>query len=552
MTDQRQPSAEAETSVAHPVARLVALVALGGVAIGLALVFLPRLNGSSAAVPAASAAVAPPAATPPTGSWLATPTSGLAGTSKSVWVFKRVCKRDGACATDLVRHLPGGMTDEAQLIPSTDSDGKTTFTATFPAIESECENFIRQPGPHPDERAAMSDQYMITWRLTGYEIEAAVESTGQCSTLFDANGGWGWTAIPLSMATPPQPSFAGAERSDCLGLQTKGQALGAPSKSDVTAWLGRAHALLSSTLAKLAALHPPRVEAAVYDEFLAALRSQTNLLSRMRAAAIEGQERLLVTLDEQLTAAGTREAAAAKRAGFECEPTLPDGESESSLPNCQAVGITAAGGKEGACIGTNLNETGAAINVVRNAGQTLQMPGYNVRLLATRLLSMRVNPDVNTGPHPGVHGWLVSFEIAVTNTGGTPLAFDTNGADTELELPYTTPNSESLAVYEWVDQTRGFGTAIAELDPIAPHATSTGWISYLAPDWTPSELHQRGADLLFVPVGDTFGAHADDTSENYLGDVRLWKWANPAGRASLGLPATARIPANPSSVPSES
>ena len=211
-----------------------------------------------------------------------------------------------------------------------------------------------------------------------------------------------------------------------------------------------------------------------------------------------------------------------------------------SIPTCAAAGVTAAIGKEGICTSSNLDGNGEAILNVVDAGHTMHMPGYDLRLIATRVISTRVtNPALNPGEYPGGRGWLVSFELSVTNTGSAPVAFDASGDDTQLSLPYTTPTSESLSIREIVNPNSGPGMPIADRSPIAAHASVTAWVSFVAPDWTPSDLHARSSDLIVFPV--------DDTSGDYLGELRLWKWANARGRVALGLPRTVQIPALPSS-----
>lgn len=205
----------------------------------------------------------------------------------------------------------------------------------------------------------------------------------------------------------------------------------------------------------------------------------------------------------------------------------------SSLPNCGAAGVDAGG--EGICVSSNLDGTGEATHNVVDAGHTLHMPGYDVRLLATRVVSTQVtNPSVNPGDYPGGRGWLVSFKLSVTNTATAPLVFDVNGNDTQLLLPDATPTSQALSVLEIVNPNSGPGTPIADKSPIATHSSVAGWVSFVSPSWTPSDLHARFSDLVVFPIGDTTG--------DYLGELRLWKWANPQGRAALELPRTAQIP----------
>lgn len=63
--------------------------------------------------------------------------------------------------------------------------------------------------------------------------------------------------------------------------------------------------------------------------------------------------------------------------------------------------------------------------------------------------------------------------------------------------------------------------------PIPPQATPIRWVSFVAPIWVGSVLYERVADLELYRAGDA--------SHRYVGQIRLWKWANAAGKAALGL-----------------
>ena len=481
--------------------------------------------------------------TAPSGSWLATQTMGDQ-TLRSLWVFKRVCPRHRACVIDLVRQLIGGATDEARVTERVGADDSTVFVATFPPIRSDC-LALGRPLLHPGETAQMSDEYDIGWAPSGGGLKAGVISRGGCPQSFDAVGGLSWAATrvaatPTRSATaPPQPAktgFVPAEQSLCLAARKRVEALGRPSQYDLVGWLARTEAQISWTITKLERLHPPAAKALAVEQFVASLRSENDLIGRLRTAAVAGNTSALTALGGQLAALELTVTADAHGAGFSCGPTLPNGESPSSVPNCGADGVDAGG--EGICTSSNLDGNGEALLNVVDAGHTLHMPGYDLRLLATRVVSTRVtNPSVSPGDYPGGRGSLVSFKVAVTNTTSAPLDFDVKGKDTQLLTPHSTPTSAALSTFEIVNPNSGPGIPIADESPIAPHATVTGWISFVAPRWTPSVLHARTSDLVVFPLGDTSG--------DYLGELRLWKWANAQGRTALGLPATARIPASP-------
>jgi hypothetical protein len=81
------------------------------------------------------------------------------------------------------------------------------------------------------------------------------------------------------------------------------------------------------------------------------------------------------------------------------------------LPSCEAAQISTPAAYEGMC-GCGLGPLGGgtAYNVV-NAGHILHMPGYDARLLATRLMPLRVsNPQVWPG-RPWIYAVLAAYVI---------------------------------------------------------------------------------------------------------------------------------------------
>ena len=69
--------------------------------------------------------------------------------------------------------------------------------------------------------------------------------------------------------------------------------------------------------------------------------------------------------------------------------------------------------------------------------------------------------------------------------------------------------------------------SLVDEGPIPPQATPIRWVSFVAPIWVGSVLYEPAADLELYRAGDA--------SHRYVGQIRLWKWANAAGKAALGL-----------------
>jgi hypothetical protein len=209
------------------------------------------------------------------------------------------------------------------------------------------------------------------------------------------------------------------------------------------------------------------------------------------------------------------------------------------LPNCNNAGISATGGNEGICTdATSILGGGTVYNVV-DAGHTLRMPGFDVRLLGFRVAPTHVtNPQIDPEDYPNDEGQLVSVEVAVTNEGAAPLVFDRTGSDDDLLIPDPQGPYPAVAIVELVDPTGAPGLSIARQGPIASRATVTGWISFVAPDWAPSVIHQPGSDVEFYVPGDP--------ARQYVGQLRLWKAATAQAAAALGITSPAStVPAEP-------
>ena len=115
----------------------------------------------------------------------------------------------------------------------------------------------------------------------------------------------------------------------------------------------------------------------------------------------------------------------------------------------------------------------------------------------------------------------------MTNEGGAPSSPSTPLAlDDALVIPESSGPRPEITIGELVNPNGGPGESIADEGPIAAHATVTGWISFVAPAWTRSVIHQPGSDVEFYVPGDT--------AQQYVGELRLWKAATAQARAELG------------------
>lgn len=199
------------------------------------------------------------------------------------------------------------------------------------------------------------------------------------------------------------------------------------------------------------------------------------------------------------------------------------------LPTCSHAQISTPVAREGTCgRGQGLFGGGTVFNVV-DAGHALHMPGYDVQLLATLVAPTRVsNPASDPNAYPDGQGLLVSFEISVTSRSSLPLEFDAGGGDVDLLINNLgEPGFPEIAFPDLPNAVGEPGTSIADVGAILPRGTVAGWVSFVAPIWSRSVLHQRAADLEFYRPGHT--------APDYVGQVRLWKWATNEGRTALGL-----------------
>jgi uncharacterized RDD family membrane protein YckC len=208
------------------------------------------------------------------------------------------------------------------------------------------------------------------------------------------------------------------------------------------------------------------------------------------------------------------------------ETTVINGGVLERSDSCFAAGISGPEGREGVCMRVNAAGQATTFNVVDRT-HPLLMPEYEARLLEgyeiryTRVTNGAENPSL----YPGGNGQLVSLRVTITNTRATPLAFGagtagqagphySTGPLIELALPPSPGNPTDMAFPAIINGRRAPTPSIFQEQPIAPHQTRTGWVSFVAPTWSPAVLNARPADLNFLPTTGNAG---------YVGQIRLWK-----------------------------
>jgi hypothetical protein len=198
---------------------------------------------------------------------------------------------------------------------------------------------------------------------------------------------------------------------------------------------------------------------------------------------------------------------------------------------CVDRGISTSAAREGTCVrAANLFGHGVTYYVV-DAGHVLDMPGADVELLATTTQPVVItDPQRRPNFYPSGVGTLVSFEVAITNRGSTPLTYDANGTDVDLLLQDPQSPSHSYAL---IDQP-GVGhepiPALADQPPVQPGHTTVGWVAFDAPAWAPETLNSRATDLEFRLPAD---GNPTKSRDSYVGQIRLWRAANAAGARAL-------------------
>jgi uncharacterized RDD family membrane protein YckC len=193
-------------------------------------------------------------------------------------------------------------------------------------------------------------------------------------------------------------------------------------------------------------------------------------------------------------------------------------------PDCSTAGISTPEGREGLCVRIGASGMPTVYNVV-DRGNTLRMPEYEARLLGSRITPTRVpNASENPGLYPDGRGQLVSFQVIITNTSRTPLSFGEvpeqaapsypRKPTIELALPASPESSTDLAYPAILNGRHAPTPSVFQRQPIAPHGRRVGWVSFVAPAWSPSVLEARPADMDFLRT---------DGSSSNVGQIRLWK-----------------------------
>ena len=178
---------------------------------------------------------------------------------------------------------------------------------------------------------------------------------------------------------------------------------------------------------------------------------------------------------------------------------LPD----ARVVPCHDMGLTSGSGTEGMCLMKVRGEL--AVYDVANAGHTLSMPDYSVRL-------------VRTGVHRHSGNAVVGFKLAIRNRSDHSLVFDRGGRDVLLVV--TRPDGLATVPFR---EMRSKGVRIA------PGHTRVGWAVFKLPPVGVPQLTRPVAGLAFAHRG---------TGDGYphLGELRLWRASTSAGmRALSGL-----------------
>jgi hypothetical protein len=198
--------------------------------------------------------------------------------------------------------------------------------------------------------------------------------------------------------------------------------------------------------------------------------------------------------------------------------------------SCSQKGISTLQGREGTCERVSgLFSSPTVYNVV-DRRRVLRMPEYQARLLTSTITGTTVTGHIDRTYYPQGHGWLVSYEIAVTNTRAQPLMFGEAADDTvlprypshsrvELLVPQSRSASasgsdEEYALRELLNGDGAPRPSIGLPRLIPGHGTITAWATFIAPEWSRELLTARPADLDF---------RRTDNDPHYIGQIRLWK-----------------------------
>jgi uncharacterized RDD family membrane protein YckC len=194
---------------------------------------------------------------------------------------------------------------------------------------------------------------------------------------------------------------------------------------------------------------------------------------------------------------------------------------DARLLPCREVGISSASGKEGSCLALGSYGDTQVLDIV-NAGHTLHMPDYDVRLIRT---ATRPSPRALRSSRYYRSGgtMVVGLKLAVTNTSDRPLAFDRKSRELVLGAPRL--DGRMIPLRELPPAARTGFSSFARQRPIKPGRTRTAWASFGMPPGLVSQLRQPVAGLAVIPPPS--GGY------DHMGEIRLWRASTPAGVRSL-------------------
>ncbi len=195
-----------------------------------------------------------------------------------------------------------------------------------------------------------------------------------------------------------------------------------------------------------------------------------------------------------------------------------------ALPSCEVANISTPTASEGVCTrGAGLPGPISVFNVV-DRSHVLRMPEYETRLLGTEIAPTHTRSGDQID-YPDGRAKLVSFELAITNTGNRPLLFEPARSGlrhpsypkhplVELLIPESLHTTWQVGFPDLLHGHGAPGPSIFRSAPIPAHGTVTGWVSVVASFNSPELMSIRPADLVL---------YRTDGDPNYMGQIRLWK-----------------------------
>lgn len=183
--------------------------------------------------------------------------------------------------------------------------------------------------------------------------------------------------------------------------------------------------------------------------------------------------------------------------------------------SCAAAGISSSAAREGVCSGPKVPYGPSWVFNVVNRDHTLRMPEYQVRLLSTSFHPTKVyGRELSEHDYPNGVGVLLSFRVEIENELSRPLPFATRRSEVDI-LISEPPGSDQAITPNLVLRPNGAPVpSVTIQSPIPPHATVTGWLTIVTPQWAEQYFTTPRTDLEFYRV---------DRSSRYDGQIRLWK-----------------------------